>query len=333
VKCVGVTLEFLDMTTVWHSTEQPGLGFLGTLSTIIARAEDSNPGLIPDLRRNDALVVASDYGGEHRAAQWASYSYLITDRDAVAQWAPLVRSLRKQLLPDGRRLAFKHLGDRIRMRALGPFLSVANDLRGLSASFLVHHQVASLFGSARLDPASLSYEPLRAYPSQIVEKLLRVTHFLALLIAGTSAHGQDLLWITDEDAIAPNMPGLHVLTDVIGRATASLLDHDMRHLRVATARSDPGDQSVEDLLALPDLVAGVLPAHLAELLGDHGAPPAGFFLPRPDRVPPKQRVLLDWFSDNTQSLKRLVILVDRTETGALRGTRLRYHGTRDVENG
>nr|VFJ58136.1 MAG: hypothetical protein BECKDK2373C_GA0170839_106324 [Candidatus Kentron sp. DK] len=318
------------MTGIWRDIGQGDFGFLTTLSGLIASSEERNPTLIPDLRKSPGLVVASDYGGEHRSAIWTSYSYVITDHYAVAQWVPMIQDVRNRLLPDGRRLSFKKLGDKVRMRALGPFLSAANELRGLSVTFLVHRQIPSLFHSGKFDPSNLDYEPLRSYSPHIVEKLLRVTHFFALLMAGMSAKGQDLLWVTDQDAIAPNVGGLYILTEVVGRAMSHLLDHDMRHCRVATAQSDPGDRSIEDLLALPDLVAGILPSHLVETFGVRGAPLAGFTFPRLSRMSRKQRELLDWFSDNTQPLQRLVILIDMTETGALRGTRLRYHGTRDV---
>jgi len=177
---------------VWHDTQQRGLGFLGTLSGLIASAEVDNPGLIPDFRQEQHLIVASDYGGEHAAAKWISYTYLITCHEEAARWVGKSRLLRKKLLPDGRRMAFKRLGDRVRMRALVPFLNLSNGLRGLLAFFLVQRPIRSLFSAKTLDPTELGYEPLRKYPAHIAEKLLRITHLLALLIGGISSEGQDL---------------------------------------------------------------------------------------------------------------------------------------------
>jgi hypothetical protein len=95
----------------------------------------------------------------------------------------------------------------------------------------------------------------------------------------------------------------------------------------------PGDRSVEDLLAIPDLVAGTLADFLAHMLGEYGARPSGMFLPRPEPLPLKLRELSDWFSDNTQRLSRLVLLLDETPGGSLRATHFHFHGRRDVQAG
>ena len=317
----------------WRRCDRTDLGFLGTIGGCIAGAEARHPGLIPDLRKGRGLVAASDYGGEHETAMWSTYCYAVAQLDDAARWAVETRPLRAQLLPDGRRMGFKRLGDGVRARALPSFLASANDLRGLLVCFAVQRRIASLFALGRLDPSRLEYEPLRRYPAHVAEKVLRVTHLLALLVAGLSGADQDLLWLTDEDPIAATPDHLRTLTDVIGRATADVLPHQMRHLRVATARGDPGDRSVEDLLAIPDLVAGTLAGFLAHILGEHGAPPSGMFLPRPEQMPLKLRELSDWFSDSTQRLSRLVLIIDQTSGGSSRATHFRFHGSRDAQAG
>jgi hypothetical protein len=313
----------------WRRPDRTDLGFLGTIGDCIAGAEARHPGLIPNLRREKDLVVASDYGGENRSAPWSTYCFILASQNHVARWAAETRPLRRKLLPDGRRMAFKRLGDRARARALSPFLASADDLPGLLACFAVQRKTASLFTPGRLRPSRLSYEPLRTYPAHIAEKVLRLTHILALLIAGLSAADQDVLWITDEDPIAATPRHLQTLTEVLGRASAAVVPHQMRHLRVATARGDSGDRSVEDLLAIPDLVAGMLADFLARMMAQHAVPPSGMFLARPERLPLKLRALGDWFSDNSQYLRRLVV----TPTGSLRATHLRFLGSRDVDAG
>jgi hypothetical protein len=64
---------------------------------------------------------------------------------------------------------------------------------------------------------------------------MRVVSLLGLLIAGFSAPGQDVLWATDEDAIAANAYRVRLLVDALALVSSNLLDHDLRHLRVATA--------------------------------------------------------------------------------------------------
>lgn len=317
---------------IWRELDRTDLGFLGKIGSCIAGAEADHPGVIPDLRQG-SLVVVSDYGGEHRAALWSTYCFLVAQLDDAARWVEVTRPLRTSLLPDGRRMAFKRLADQLRARALPFFLTSANSLRGLLVCFAVQRKIASLFTQGKLDPSRLEYEPLRRYPADVAEKVLRVTHILALLVAGLSGVEQDLLWLTDEDPMAPTFGHLRTLTDVTGRATAELVPHQMRHLRIATARSDPGDRSVEDLLAVPDLVAGMLAELLGYMLGKHGVPPSRMFLASPHPLPVKLRELGNWFSDNTQQLRRLVVILDEMPGGTLRATHLRFHGSCDLHAG
>ena len=69
---------------------------------------------------------------------------------------------------------------------------------------------------------------------------------------------------------------------------------------------------------------------MEEMFGNRGALDAPFHLPRPERVSVKVRRIMNWFSDNTQPLKRTVILIDE-KSSKLRATHIRFpHGTNDL---
>jgi hypothetical protein len=227
-------------------------------------------------------------------------------------------------------MSFKNMNDSVRAKALHEFLESANMIRGLLVVFAIHKNSGSLFGSGdKINPKALDFEPLRTLSAPIAEKLMRVVSLLALLIAGFTAPGQDVLWVTDEDAIAANASRVRHLTDALARVSSHLLDHDLRHLRVATAKQDKGDPSLEDLLAISDIAAGGLSDATSSMFL-HGAPPKGFEFPMSIAVSPKARRVLDWFSDNTQPLKRMCILIDETpDTRKMRATHLRFR-LRDI---
>lgn len=314
----------------WRGLDRADLGFLGAIDDCIAIAESRHPGVIPDLRQGGSLVVASDYGGEHPRAQWATYCFLAVPLDDAQDWAVSTRALREDLLPDGRRMAFKSLGDRVRAQALPSFLASADELNGFLACFAVKRSISSLFGRGRLDPRALESEPLRPYRTQVAEKLLRITHFLALLIAGISAPNQNLVWLTDEDSIASTQDRLRTLAEVFGRVTSAIVPHGMKHLRVATAAGDPGDRSIEDLLAIPDFAAGMLADLLSRMLGKREVPSKGVFLARPEGLAKKVDLLGKWFTDDSRRLRRIVVLIDETREGRLRATHVRLEGKRDA---
>ena len=320
----------IEVSPRWKPLGRNDLGFLNTLSDLFASAEHRNPDIFTHLRNAKCLFVGSDYGGEHRVARYQTLSFLISDISECASWSHSRQRVRNVLLRDSRRLAFKNLNDRVRGRALTAFLDFANNLRGVLITFVVHKSVQSLFVErGTLDVSGLNSTPLSGLSAPIAEKTLRVIHLLSLLLAGFSAAGQDVLWASDNDSIAANESRLRSLVDAVARISSHILPHDLGNLRVATAKQDPGDLSLEDLLSIPDLSAGALSNVMEAMFGNHGALDAPFHLPRPERVSVKVRRIMNWFSDNTQPLKRTVILIDE-KSSKLRATHIRFHGTNDL---
>lgn len=321
----------MTRSTAWRDLSRNNLGFLNTLSHIFVKLETQHPNALSNLRAAECLFVGSDYGGEHSGAIYHTIAFLMADIAECAAWQSPREQIRINRLLGRRRMAFKNMNDSVRAKAFHEFLESANTIRGMLIVFAIHKRSGSLFGSGdRLDPTTLDFEPLRTLSAPIAEKLMRVVSLLGLLIAGFSAPGQDVLWATDEDAIAANAYRVRHLVDALALVSSNLLDHDLRHLRVATAKQDKGDLSLEDLLAIPDIAAGGLSDALSSMFV-HGAPPSGLEFPRSNAVSAKGRRVLDWFSDNTQSLKRMCVLIDQTpDTQKIRATHIRFHGLRDL---
>lgn len=318
----------------WRDPSRKELGFLNTLSDIYVKLQTRHEEALPNLRAAECLFVGSDYGGEHKGAIYQTIAFLMADIAECAVWQSTRERIRIDRRLGRRRMAFKNMNDRVRAKAFADFLDSANMIRGILNVFAIHKNSGSLFGSGdRLAPTTLSLEPLQALPPPTAEKLMRVVSLLALLIAGFSAPGQDVVWATDQDAIAANACRVRHLVDALAMVSSNLLDHDLRHLRVATAEQDKGDLSLEDLLAIPDIAAGGLSDALSNMFA-HGAPPAGFEFPRSNVASAKGRSVLDWFADNTQPLRRMCVIIDQTpDSRKIRATHVRFHGLRDIFHG
>src|SRR5690606_15885909 len=78
----------------------------------------------------------------------------------------------------------------------------------------------------------------------------------SLLIAGLSRERQNVLWISDQDAIAANLDRHKQATNAIASVLSGYLPHPLGHIRIGTAQSDDGSKAIEDLLAIPDIAAG-----------------------------------------------------------------------------
>jgi hypothetical protein len=95
------------------------------------------------------LMMGSDYSGDHKASRFRVYCYLLADTDASPDW-PLQRQLvRQRYLPDGRRMAFKSLGDKHRQRALVPFLEAAETIRGHIVALIVTKELTNICRGAQ----------------------------------------------------------------------------------------------------------------------------------------------------------------------------------------
>jgi len=324
-------VNLMMSTPAWRDLDRNDLGFLNTLSHIFMRLETQHPQALPNLRAAKCLFVGSDYGGEHKGAMYHTIAFLMADVADCAAWQGNRKRIRSDLRLGRRRMAFKNMNDAVRTKAFYGFLESADIIPGLLVVFAIHKRSGSLFGSGdKLDPTTLDLEPLRTLSAPIAEKVLRVVSLLGSLIAGLSAPGQDVVWATDEDAIAANASRVQHLVNALVLVSSHLLDHHLRHLRVATAKQDNGDLLLEDLLAIPDIAAGGLSDALSTMFV-HGAPLGGLELPRSDIVSAKGRRVPDWFSDNTQPLKRMCVIIDQTaDSQKIRATHVRFHGLRDI---
>jgi hypothetical protein len=216
--------------------------------------------------RGQTLLMAGDIGGSHAGQLFETYSFLVADIDRNQLWLSAQRRFRSDVLRERRRMAFKALNDKLRKNALASFLRMGEEIDGWLVTFAISRGSISAFRaedrSAEVSLALSSWKPA------VQERLMRVLHFSAFLVSGLSAPGQDVLWIIDEDAVAANVAQLTKLTQLFGNAASNSLNHDLRHIRCGTAKSDDGSLALEDLLAYSDLAAGAVSEFATAMGGD-----------------------------------------------------------------
>lgn len=297
-------------THVWNPLRRPNLGMADSISEMILAEEWRTPNFLTDVRDSHTLLLASDYGGEHATANYSTISILIAGLDSIqASWEPQRRNVRLQFANDGRRLSYKRLGDRQRARMLQPFLAVANGISGVIATFLIDRRIQSIF---RPDdsPGTPVVIDRSQWKPKTLEKLLRVSHLGALLIAGLSRRGQHVLWISDQDAIAANLERHKEATDTIASVLAGYLPHPLGHIRIGTAQSDDGSKSIEDLLAIPDIAAGAWAEVSKSVSSRLGRVAHGVNVLATDNLLPKAHDILLWLSEKQHRRKRITVVVE-----------------------
>lgn len=253
----------------WGDPEENG-SILSHVSDGLRRIDLARPSFFPNLRSESDLVLASDYSGEHPESAYHILSCLITDWPSIRSWEPERQRIRQKWLGDGRRLAFKKLGDRQRTQALPAFVESMNLLNGVVLSVAVSKSVGPIFARP-----GVSRDPLCSrWKGPVLEKVLRITHILGLLLAGLARPLQNVLWFTDDDAMAATHYHLRDLSEALMRVSSAYLRYSLGHLRCTTTGIQADKtRLVEDLVAIPDLVAGTFGAYISALRTGHPSSP------------------------------------------------------------
>lgn len=278
------------------------VGLLSYVSDGVARLDLGRPWFLPDLRRGTDLIAASDYSGEHRGARYDVLSCLLIDAGSLGGWDRAREVVRRRWLKDGRRLAFKNLRDRRHAQAIPGFLDAAEQLRGVVLTVALSKRLGPVFATPGRDRGPLCAR----WNDAVLEKVLRVTSVLSLLLAGLARPAQNVFWITDDDAIAATQDHLRDLTTALAYVSADYLTHDLGHLRCSTTSiQDESSRRIEDLASIPDLIAGTYAAYL-------DAAVAGFAQP-PHR---KYAEIVHWLGARPGSLARIFATITPDASGS-----------------
>jgi len=301
----------------WRQTKTPLLPWVRTVDRIFASCE------LPCLS-GPTIALMSDYGGEHRTSRYDVISILVLDSENTGQWEYMRRDIRHRKLKDSRRMSFKNLGDYRRKQAFESFLLAANSITGVCASFAIHKEVKFLCTNPKQFGEFIQQFKLEGgWNAKALDHLIRLVHFICLLIAGLSQPNQNVYWISDEGSFFANTPRCQDVTRLASYFTSYYVKHQLGELGIGTTQIDEADMRLEDLTAIPDLVAGAvadLATRIATTYG--GRIPVGLALSLPTKLPPKVQVLAGWLADDTQRLKRPTVVFDLAETGQLRVYRL-----------
>lgn len=301
----------------WRQIKTPLFPWVRTVERILASYK------LPCLS-GPTIALMSDYGGEHRKSSYEVISILVLDSENTGQWEYMRREIRLKKLKDSRRMSFKNLGDQRRKQAFEPFLLAANSITGVCASFAIHKEVKFLCTNPKQFGEFIQQFKLEGgWNAKALDHLIRLVHFICLLIAGLSQPNQNVYWISDEGSFFANTPRCQDVTRLASYFTSYYVKHQLGELGIGTTQIDEADMRLEDLTAIPDLVAGAvadLATRIATTYG--GRIPLGLALSLPPKLPPKVQVLVNWLTDDTQRLKRPIVVFDLAETHQLRVYRL-----------
>ena len=238
----------------------PNGGIHSTINLKFGMQDHPDRIVYPDLNDGSDILLASDYSGEHEASAFRVLGFLVTTGKSIEEvWEPARVEVRRKHLQDERRMSFKKLGDALRINAFPTFLRAASQLNGVLACVAVEKSFQLATDGRELLPLKHDWVP------EPLEKLVEICTFGAGLVNGLRSKGQNVSWLTDDDAIVVNP---------VARADSSMMMKSFLYsypdekpffgLGIASEFTDDELQA-EDLLAIPDLAAGAFSEALNNL--------------------------------------------------------------------
>ena len=220
----------------WNQNLTSPWGLTASISNVVRQLEISHDELLPNLRLGPALVMASDYGGQHKEATHESFSFVIADLASCWLWDEERRRLRAIYFTEKRRMSYKALNDGRRRQALLPFLAAADLIPGVLATVLIDKEFSQSFVLTSNDRSELP-SGIAKWPRQVILKMMFVAHLGALFLAGLSGPGQNILWLTDNDDFVANDERVVDLTALFAGVISQYCEHRLGHFRFGTMRS------------------------------------------------------------------------------------------------
>jgi hypothetical protein len=189
----------------WKRLEDPRFGLANRIIDAMAALEWLEPDSLFDVRQSPEVVLACDFAGAHAEARYEAFAFLLGATHQAGAWMMQREQVRERLLKGRGDMSYKGLNDMRRQRALAPFLMTANLFPGNLVVVMVSKNLKRLFdnpGDQVLFPELIM--AVRNWNAKSFHRLLLVASLGALLTSGFAGSAQNLLWVTDQDEIAPN---------------------------------------------------------------------------------------------------------------------------------
>jgi hypothetical protein len=269
--------------------------------------------LLPDLSalRNQTIGIFSDYGGEDASSRYFTYSFLVCAYGSLDPFKRQMAALRETSGIGEKEIAFKDFRHGPSLRMLPAYLRLTDHyISGLLFTLAVDKTIPSLFGPGNSETRRLMADALAkggygAVSPKLGEKVFRIVHCIAFLVALLGNAGQKIFWMTDHDPIAET-PERH--TKLLGVLNAVLPLYTTKPFSFLGGARPFRPRALEllDLLSVSDIAAGVIAQCLSsiDILGQQNA-----------QVKLGGDQVLRWLCHNSVTLKKFAMTVKRLPDG------------------
>ena len=228
--------------------------------------------VLPNLQafNNKTIALYTDFGGEHKEALFRTYSTLVCGWNMSDLFLKRMKSIRIEHKLGEKEIAFKDFSMGQVNRALSDYLNALDFLPGFLFSIAIDKRIGSVFGPPGKDTQKWIVEALESEgfggrKPHVSEKLLRVVHIVAFLAGLFTRDGQNVFWMTDNDAISETEE-MHKQTLSLFQRILTLYTKEGTKFPVLGGALPFPDRELgtRDMLSATDVVAGSLSQYLTQ---------------------------------------------------------------------
>jgi hypothetical protein len=271
--------------------------------------------LLPDLSAllNQTIGIFSDYSGEDASSRYLTYSFLVCAFGSLGPFKQQMTALRESSGIGQKEIAFKDFRHGPSRRMLPAYLRLTDQyISGLLFTLVVDKTIPSLFGPGDSETLARMADAFRktgygAVTPKVGEKLFRVVHCIAFLIAFLGHPGQKIFWMTDHDPIGETSEQHIKLLGILNAVLPLYTTKSFSFLGGARPFT-PRALELLDLLSVSDIAAGAVAQYLSSIdtLGQYNA-----------EIKPGGESVLRWLCHNSLTLKKFAMTVKRLPNGVV----------------
>ncbi|WFU51791.1 hypothetical protein [Sinorhizobium terangae] len=278
--------------------------------------------ILPNLTAhgNETVAVFSDYAGES-SGDYHTYSFLTCGWNTCGAFLGKVSDIRAQSRLGDKEIAFKDFRMGQMQRALPDYLKAADLLlHGFLLTIVIDKKLLTLFGPNEKKTQTSLSETLRqaglgTWKPDAAEKLLRVVHCVAFLVALLARSGQKVFWMSDNDTICANEDLHRQALDLLARAVGIYAQDS--HFLVFSGAAPFKNRGLGhlDLLSLADITASSVEHYLTRKNANEGVDFG---------VKAGSHSVLQWLAHDGLSLSKMTIIVRPSVSGAIETANLEF---------
>lgn len=267
--------------------------------------------LLPELRNdgNETIAIYTDYGGESKNAAYNTYSFLVCGWNHSFAFYDFMKELRAEHKLGDKEISFKDLRFGPVNRALRDYLLLLNNsIPGILLTLAIDKNIKSVFGEKIPDYVreEIKKAGFGEWKPNVTEKVMRIVHSVAYLIALLSKDGHKLYWNTDHDSSVEGVRKHDNFINLFSNVLTLYTNNKFENIGYSVPFEEKSVRQL-DFLSCPDLAAGAVEHYFTKQKTI-----------KEITIKKEAELILSWLGRDGIALKKHTILIEKSDEGDIK---------------